>query len=377
MRRQQIQWATKLRKAKKRHDERLAVRKKAFRDSKRQQRRLVALTLAAEARRRGPKSALTPKVRRTADRLLSLKAPRYLSLFGNTEETLAYCNKVRTGGSRPNAEIYLDFESVEKFTSDALLLIRAIMDECDAPGAYRRPAVFSGNLPSDETVATEFKATGFFKDFVRPPADLPKPEGIILKASKRIVDGDIAAGLCRFAVEKGNMNRRRVITSFRNLVELMNNTHEHARSNGSGHKGSDGNRRRRTPQPSSRWFASVYCRDGVAYFNFLDFGVGIMGTAPVKRAALRLQRRLGIQIASTRLLEEVFDGRAGSSTEKPGRGHGLPNMKRDATRPSGLLQLRVLTSNVSGTVANSKFGTIKQTFRGTFYHWQVRQGEIG
>ena len=358
-------WTAKLRKAKKRHDSYLAARKTAFREGQRARRRAAHRAAGAVGRRDGsirvPTATRTPARRR---RILSLQAPHYLSLFDNPDETIAYCRDIRQRASKPNAEVYLDFDGVEQFTSDALLLIRAIMDECSNK-ATRHPAVFSGNLPHLESVATEFKASGFFRGIARPPKNLPEPQGTILKESKRVVHGTVAADLSRFAVRHARIGRSYAITSCRNLVELMNNTHEHAETGSAGTT-------RKSPQPSSRWFASVYCREGVAYFNFLDFGMGIMGSAPVRRTGLKLQRALGLPIKSKELLTEVFNGRAGSSTGKPGRGRGLPSMRRDA-RASKLLRMGVLTSSVIGTVADLQFRTIAESFRGTAFHWQVRE----
>ena len=320
------------------------------------------MAAVAAARREGPIPVLTA-TRRPARRNLSLKAPHHLSLFDNPDATIAYCRDIRQRASKPTAEVYLDFDRVDKFTSDALLLIRAIMDENKAA---RHPAVFSGNLPRLESVATEFKASGFFRGIARPPKNLPEPQGTILKESKRVVHGAVAADLIRFAVSHARIGRSDAIISCRNLVELMNNTHEHARTGDTGTT-------RKVPQPSSRWFASVYCREGVAYFNFLDFGMGIMGSAPVRRAGLKFQRALGIPIKSTNLLAEVFSGRAGSSTGKPGRGRGLPCMRRDAKASSKLLHVGVLTSSVIGTVADLEFRAIGESFRGTAFHWQVKQ----
>ena len=355
-------WTFKLRTAKKQHDEYLAARAKEFREGKRRRRRNADMVAVAAARTR--KRGRTPKPSRAARLSLPLKAPQHLSLFDNGDETLAYCKEVRKRASKPNAQVYLDFDGVETFTTDALLLIRAIIDECGRTGSARHPAAFRGNLPRVESVATEFKASGFFKGISRPPKNLPEPAGTFFKASKTIVHADVAADLSKFALHHAQIGQDHAITSYRNLVELMNNTHEHARP-------VEDSSRTRRPQPSSRWFASVYCREGVAYFNFLDFGIGIMGSAPVRRAGLKLQRLLGFPISNTHLLAEVFSGKAGSSTGKPGRGRGLPGMRLDA-QESRLSQLRVLTSNVTGTIADLEFLTIKGSFRGTAFHWQAK-----
>ena len=363
MRKKKNTWSLKVRTAKKRHDDYLAARTKAFREDKRQRRRIADRAAVAAARKRT--LGRTPKHSRATRRGVPLKAPRHLSLYENADATLAYCKNVRKRASKPNADVYLDFNEVEVFTTDALLLIRAIIDECGKKGSVRHAAVFSGNLPRVESVATEFKASGFFKGIARPPKNLPEPAGTFFKESKTVVHADVAAALSRFALKHATIGQNHAITSSRTLVELMNNTHEHARP-------VENTSRTKTPQRSSRWFASVYCREGVAYFNFLDFGIGIMGSAPVRRARLKLQRLLGIPISNTDLLAEVFSGKAGSSTGKPGRGRGLPAMRRDA-EASRLSRLRVLTSDVTGTVADLKFLKIEGSFRGTAFYWQARQ----
>ena len=103
-----------------------------------------------------------PRVTRKAGLPEIVKAPPHLSLFDNPEETIRYCEDVRRRASKPNAEVFLDFSDVIEFTTDALLLIRAIMDKHDKKGVVRHPAVFSGNLPMNQKVAAEFKGTGFF-----------------------------------------------------------------------------------------------------------------------------------------------------------------------------------------------------------------------
>ena len=312
-----------------------------------------------------PRRQRGPRVARKAGLPAIVKAPLHLSLLDNPEETIRYCEDVGRRASKPNAEVFLDFSDVFKFTTDALLLVRAIMDKHDKKGVVRHPAVFSGNLPTNQKVAAEFKGTGFFRGFAKPPKNLPEPKGFMLKESKDVVNATTAAALSRFAVKNVKISPRAAIASSRNLIELMTNTHEHA-------KRRRANGRHKAPQPSTMWFASVYCREGVAYFNFIDLGVGIMGSAPVKDLKLRVMRFLGSDISNPDLLTKVFNGEAGSSTRKPWRGQGLPRMKRDATA-GDLVRLSVLTSDVIGAVDGLEFGSIGESFHGTAFRWQVRQ----
>lgn len=132
---------------------------------------------------------------RSRQRELPLPAPATLSLFGKPDETLKYCNTLRKHLTQPGMKIFLDLGDVQNFTSDALLLIRAIMD------SRARHTQIGGNLPRGPTVASEFKASGFFAGFAKPPEDLPLPKGLILKKSNNTVRAKIAAELVDFAKE--------------------------------------------------------------------------------------------------------------------------------------------------------------------------------
>ena len=291
---------------------------------------------------------------RSRQRGSPLRAPETLSLFDAPNETLKYCNTLRDHLTQPGMEIFLDLDDVQNFTSDALLLIRAIMDS----RAYHTQ--IGGNLPRDPTVASEFKESGFFDGFAKPPEDLPPPKGLILKKSNNKVSTKIAAELVDFAKKHMPITRECTNACFQTLVEVMTNTHNHA-----------GNRKQRFPQ---KWFVSVYCRDQTAYFSFIDLGIGILKSAPAKNWL----KKTGTLISSSRrtgLLKDVFEGKIGSATRKPGRGLGLPKMKRDAENGT-LSDLQVLTSDVVGSVANLDFREVSHSLRGTAFRWCAQPREL-
>ena len=253
----------------------------------------------------------------------------------------------------------MDLSAVETFTSDSLLVLRAIMDVSSrAPDTH-----VGGNLPHDARVAAEFKASGFFEGFAKAPADLPQPKGLMKKKSHRMVYSRVAAELVDFASERARVTHECANASSQNLVEVMTNTHNHA-----GYpKRSKGWRRRQ----HERWWASVYCRDNVAYFSFVDLGVGILKSAPAKGFLRKLQKS-GVMPASVRssLLKDAFEGRVGSATGKPGRGLGLPRMRKHA-KEGRLLRLQVLTSDVVGSVVNLDFRSANHSLRGTVFRWRT------
>ena len=284
---------------------------------------------------------------------ISLKAPKVLKLFSRPDPLLAYCNELRSHLSRPATAVFLDFSEVQSFTTDALLLIRSTMD----PLSRARQTQVRGNLPSDPSVAAEFKASGFFSGFARPPADLPEAKGIMLKKSASMVYSGVAAEIVDFATKHTTITKPCANACSQSLIELMTNTHNHAA--GKKTRGKEWRRRHR-----KTWFASVYCRNGKAYFNFIDLGVGILKSAPAKNLARRIQKTgIVTTYGHARLLTDAFRGLVGSATGEPGRGLGLPRMRQDAEQDR-LPNLQVLTSDVVGTVVDLDFQTMRRSLQG-------------
>lgn len=265
--------------------------------------------------------------------------------------TLDYCNTIRDRLARAGTSVFLDFADVTRFSPDALLLIRAIT------GSRARQTTVRGNLPTDPSVATEFKATGFFDGFAKPPDDLPDAAGLMRKRSHTTVHSNVAAELVDFALEHTSMARPRAEACYRNLVELMTNTHDHAR------------RSQRRDIRRRSWFASVYCRNGGAHFNFLDLGIGILTSTPA-RGFLQKRKTTLSGFGRTTLLREIFQGSIRSAAGLPGRGRGLRRMRQDAEE-GDLADLEVLTSNVVGTVHDLQLRLTSCELRGTAFRWSM------
>ncbi len=318
---------------------------------------------AQERQRALRKRPTRPRSTRSRQQESSLRAPETLSLFDEPNETLKYCNTLRRYLNQRGIKIFLDLGDVQHFTSDALLLIRAIIDS----SVYHNQV--SGNLPRDPTVASEFKASGFFAGFANPPSDLPPAKGLIQKRSSDKVLAEIAAELVNFAEEHVPVSKERANACYRTLV--MTNTHNHAGDRKpAGRQKRQKQQKRRFPQ---KWFVSVYCRDQTAYFSFIDLGIGILNSKPAKDTL----QRTGVSLLSygrTLLLKDAFNGTFGSATGRLGRGLGLPTMKQDAENGK-LPDLRVLTSDVGGSVADLDFRAVAHSLRGTTFRWCTRPEE--
>ena len=189
----------------------------------------------------------------------------------------------------------------------------------------------------------------------------------MLKKSANMVYSKVAADMVDFARKHTTVTKSCADACFQNLVELMTNTHNHAA--GKKTRGKEWRRRHR-----KTWFASVYCREGKAYFNFIDLGVGILKSAPARSLVRRIQKMDAItSYGHSRLLSDAFRGLVGSATGAPGRGLGLPRMLKDAEEDK-LSNLQVLTSDTVGTVVDLDFRVMQKSLRGTAFSW--RAGEV-
>lgn len=100
--------------------------------------------------------------------------------------------------------------------------------------------------------------------------------------------------------------------------------------------------------------------------------MNINKSAPAKSYKRKLQKSgvLSPLYGRPNLLKAAFEGHVGSVTGKPGRGLGLPRMKKHAEEKR-LLNLRVLTSDVVGPVFDLGFRSARQALRGTVFGWQT------
>jgi hypothetical protein len=325
----------------------------------RQARRMRRVARRAARQHKKPRQ----RHKRSVGGVVALTAPAgVLSLFETPEPTLEFCNQFRAAVFQRDARVRLDLAAVTQFSSDTLLLMRAITDS----GRRGWRANVSGNMPSDPDVAAKFRESGFFHGFAKPPGRLPQPKGLMLRKSSRLVESLVAADLVRFALEHATIPRPIAVRSSNTLIEAMINTHNHATVHPRARA-----RERRLRKAPLPWFAGVYCEDDVAYFTFVDLGVGILNSVRVKRFLKLIAVQLDLY-GRADLLRDVFLGKVGSSTGDPGRGKGLPRMKVDTD--AGLLpNLQVLTSSITGRVADLSFAGIGQTFNGTVLRW--RSGE--
>jgi len=287
-----------------------------------------------------------------------LTAPAALSLFEASDATVRFCNALRVALRRRGSEVYVDLRQVTRVTSDALLLMRATID---AERGYKH---VRGNLPDDPEIAAKVRQSGFLTGFTKTGGKLPAPKGVMQTRKKRLVASEYAGELVDFAQRNAAVTDSVAEASYKCLIELMLNTHNHA----AGHRRTTDKVARRKMK-RQLWMASVYCELGVAHFTFIDLGIGLLkSVAPVSFVKSIGQNMLSL--GQPQLLREIFSGRVAATVLEPGHGLGLPDMYK-AARKGNLPDLRVLTSAVTGEVATMDFHSNATGLRGTVFRWRT------
>ena len=261
--------------------------------------------------------------------------------------TVVNCERIRNR-LRNGHPVFIDISRMTEFTLAGAMYLAASLEHSNG-----HPLV-SGNLPTARVVASEFLKSGFFENFTMPGRRLPPAQGSWRRHKQEQVTAQVAAELVRFADARVGLRPEQGKAISQNLVECMTNTRNHATLK---------------EEIAEPWIAGVWCNKNIAYFAFVDKGVGICGSTEA-RTYLKYMKSSVMGFGPSRLVRAAFTGALGSSTDKMGRGLGLPRMRQDAT--SGLLQdLCVRTGKAMGQVNVMAFRNRKDHLQGTVITWRV------
>jgi hypothetical protein len=284
----------------------------------------------------------------------TLQAPSRFSLIVHPEETIEFLGTIRQL-SHEGKDIVIDVSEVTELTHDAISALISLMKD-------EHLRVLGGNSPKDPKLAELWTRSGFYS-YVKssnPPRDAAYGD-IRHRISKR-VEGVTAKDLIKFATQSLYGVPRLDKTTYRTLLECMNNTRSHAAG------ALDGN-----PRP---WWATVYCEPGtgVASFTFIDNGVGIFGSVSqnmqrTKKWALAL----GIT-SNAQILRDILYGRVPSSTGLPYRGKGLPMFYKDSQR-GHLKNFTIIANDAYANVSKDEYKKLPKSYRGTCIYWEIA-GEL-
>lgn len=290
----------------------------------------------------------------TAEKLprLDVPAPSNFSLFDNTEEMLDFLDRIPLvieDGFQP----VLDLSDVESITPDAIAVLISTIDEVGT----RYGVPMRGTEPRNQKMREVFRRSGFYQ-YAQPPraiGPLAADRGLVDHHHRALFDDAITEKIVHFATERAWGSKDDHWPTYDALGEFMQNTLEHARKSG-----------------RQRWWVSVFYDEqrNSSHFTFLDTGLGILGSRKVKTLT-RMRQVLGLGTDAD-ILHDIFEGRLASRTEIDWRGWGLPRVRKWVRRGE-IVDLKVLTNHIKGDVGRERFVMLRNAFRGTLYHWELRK----
>jgi hypothetical protein len=332
-------------------------------DYKRRQKKRANDELAkihAETRKGRVKRTPVPKYK-IADRLRSkenrhiIRMPNIFSVVDNTADTLEIFDQIFEKISSGH-KMFLDMRNIEILTPDAPLYMLAIFEYFYL---QKFAMDITGNFPKNEQINELLIQSRFFEHVtLAPELKVPKYDENILQIESGIrTDSLVVKEVIKFALRHlGQEISPKSRTIFRILIEMMDNTVEHAY---------------KVASDRSKWYLMA-CRDktnGQIRFAFLDGGLGVPATIRknFKEKVLELFVTITGDINDARLIMSALQGIfRRTRTKLRNRGKGLPNIYKSYNEKF-IDNLRII-SNV-GYIDKGSEIILKDKFHGTLYTW--------
>lgn len=293
-----------------------------------------------------------------------VKAPDNFSLICNHEEVIKFISIIENNFNS-NKKVFVILRNVINIDYGAIVVLLSIMVKFSTSKIS-----FDGDFPRDNDIKHKLAKSGFFDNLFRTfeyseryEIHSKKKDSIYTHAYKS-VDSDLGAKIISAATETIWGETRRCQGVQRALVELMQNTNNHASIEKQGEK---------------HWWLSVN-HDKTQHkvsFSFVDFGVGVFKSLDNKGPKSKFHewtKKIFGKLEyknNADLLRLIFEGKLHQTvTGKPYRGKGLPGIA-EAEKRNQLSHLIVITNNVYADVENEMFKLINIPFNGTFVYWEL------
>ena len=296
--------------------------------------------------------------------LVVVQSPTQLTFLKNPEGVSKFIGQLEHWFDLEKG-VFVDLKNVKFVDHSAIVILLSVLVRFKS---NRIP--FGGSYPNDPEANELVRKSGFvdnlmatFKDKSRYLVHASQDLGIYTHAYKS-VDSSLTAAIILKASEFIWDEPRRSQGVQRALVELMQNTHNHAD---------------RTEEGTRHWWLSV-TNDEVnkkVVYSFVDFGIGIFENLGQKKPESRwfnVRKKLSTWLQSASndaLLLRILDGELHKTvTGQPHRGKGLPGIA-GAVRNNWISNLCVISNDAYCDFSSSSTKKLSQPFSGTFVHWEV------
>lgn len=337
--------------------------------------RSAAQHLRSKLRRRRERRLAHRIPRAIAGQLLDLEAqlgyvkmtaPPVFSFLENPDGVIAYIAGLEEQFNK-RAKVFVVLKDVEHFDYAAIVVLLAIMVRFKSHGVD-----FNGNVPKAEGPRSLIMRSGFFSNLGKT-YDIAARYHISEDDTHRIhthawknVDAKLGDDIITRSSQKVWGEKRRCPGVQTTLIELMQNTNNHAEIGKQGEK---------------HWWLSVYHPkdERRVCFSFIDFGVGVFTSLANKPADSKFYNwaaKLAARVKygdNADVLRLILAGELHQTASKKSyRGKGLPGIA-ELTRQNELSALHIVTNNVYCSYDKEAYRILNTSFNGTLVTWEITQ----
>jgi hypothetical protein len=289
--------------------------------------------------------------------IVAIKAPDDFSLIHNTEKTIQYFNNAHKQ-LKKNNKILFDISSIKTLTTDAIAVqIAKIKDE-----KFHFNTGIIGNAPKDGTLKKIFTQSGFY-DYVNIRGTKPSNDKKLLihEITNNKVEPDIAKEACLLGLRHTFQNEEIFEPLYDILIEVMQNTNNHAGET----------------RGVYDWWLHVYNHPDSfkTSYTFLDLGVGIFESLPVKSFKRDFLELLGLK-SNLELVPKLFAGDIKSRTARPERGKGIPQVF-ECSQNNTFETFVLISNDVYANLKTQEYKLINTPFEGTLFYWEINNIKYG
>lgn len=305
---------------------------------------------------------------RQEERLISnftkITAPKHFSFVEKPEETIKFINKLEKLYLN-RTSVFVNLKDITFLDYSAVTILVSVMFSFKT-----RNIQFNGNFPKNGDLARLLINSDFFKYLNKPIGKkieyaLGKENQIFTRANKE-VNSELGYIVMAEASTTIWGEKRTCKGLQRTLLELMQNTNNHADINKKGEK---------------HWWLSVnHDRSNKKVsFIFIDYGVGIFESLKHKPNdnkwfgwLEKIKNRL-VYGDNSEIFKLLLEGQMHLTvTGQHFRGKGLPGIREVLSR-NQICNLRIISNNVFSDVANEKYIKLNEEFSGTFVTWELNE----
>lgn len=278
-------------------------------------------------------------------------APEDFSIINNTENTLAYFDYIQFLLHNGNPVMF-DISKIKTLTTDAIaVLLAKIQDK-----KFHKNNDIYGTEPEDENLKKLFTQSGFY-DHVLVRQITPKNDKKILihKETNNRVEPDIAKDACLLGLRHTFKNEEIFEPLYDILIEAMQNTNNHAG----------------LERGKYDWWLHVYNHpdSNITSYTFLDLGVGIFESLPVKTYKREFFENLNLA-SNLDLVPRLFAGEIKSRTARPERGKGVPQIYECSQDPT-FSKFILISNDIFADMKSKEYKILKNKFNGTLFYWEI------